>query len=55
MIDNLTEEQRHEIYLQVRRMKEKAWRDTKQSQESKTRKRDYMREYMRKRRNANLD
>lgn len=47
-MDTLTEAQRREIYLQVKREEERKWRMERQSQESKERKRVYMREYMKK-------
>lgn len=42
----LTEEQRRQIYLQVKREAEKKWRLERQSEESKNKRREYMRNYM---------
>ena len=47
-MDGLTEAQRREIYLQVKREEERKWRKERQTEESKARKRDYMREYMKR-------
>lgn len=42
----LTEEQRREIYLEVKRENERKWRNERRSEESKAKRREYMREYM---------
>ena len=47
-MDTLTDVQRREIYLQVKREEERKWRAERQTEESKARKREYMREYMKR-------
>ena len=47
-MDNLTAEEKYNIYLEVRRERDRDWRRNKQSAESKAKKRDYMRDYMKR-------
>lgn len=47
-MENLTAEQEYEVYLKVKRELDRQWRTSKQSEESKAKKRAYMREYMKK-------
>ena len=47
-LTELTEEQKREIYLEVKRGEERKWRSERQTKESKAKRRDYMKEYMKK-------
>lgn len=47
-IKQLTDEQKREVYLQIKREYAKKWRDNIQSDESKAKRREYMKKYMRR-------
>lgn len=49
-MEGLTPEQEYEIYLKVRRELDRKWRASRRSEESKAKKREYMREYMKQHR-----